>query len=129
MKPVTSPPINISSIIVCVCNITFFFSITIGFFSGNDNASGKISITSQSFTQDFMKLTLTSRTRLSKYVWELMDQGIFYTIMWKMIARGRGFNPTTRSCQACLKDKNYIMFRLEGSTLNDINEFYNTCRH
>ena len=68
-------------------------------------------------------------TCLSKYVWELKDNGVAYDIYWKIIARGRGFNPTTRSCQACLKEKYYIMFRPEGATLNDRTEFYNTCRH
>ena len=68
-------------------------------------------------------------TCLSKYVWDLQDQGISYDLNWKIIARGRGFNPTTRSCQACLKEKYLIMFRPEGATLNDRNEFYNTCRH
>ena len=68
-------------------------------------------------------------TCLSKFVWELKDNGVAYDIYWKIIARGRGFNPTTRSCQACLKEKYYIMFRPEGATLNDKTEFYNTCRH
>ena len=66
---------------------------------------------------------------MSKYVWELKDQGIEYTITWKIIARGRGFDPTTRSYQACLKEKYFIMFRPEGATLNNRNEFHNTCRH
>ena len=68
-------------------------------------------------------------TCLSKYVWGLKDEGIDYDITWKIIARGRGFNPTTRSCQACLKEKFYIMFRPEGATLNARSECYGTCRH
>ena len=78
---------------------------------------------------DFRHRSQRTSTCLSKYVWELKDQGIDYTLTWKIIARGRGFNPTTRSCQACLKEKFYIMFRPEGATLNNRNEFYNTCRH
>ena len=39
-----------------------------------------------------------------------------------IIARGRGFNPTTRSCQACLKEKYLISFRPEGATLTLILE-------
>jgi hypothetical protein len=70
-----------------------------------------------------------SSTCLSKYVWDLKDRDIGYNITWKIIARGRGFNPTTRSCQACLKEKYYIMFRPEGATLNSRDEFYSTCRH
>ena len=80
-------------------------------------------------THDFRTPSQRRSTCLSKYVWGLKDIGVGYDIYWKIIARGRGFNPTTRSCQACLKEKYYIMFRPEGATLNDRNEFYNTCRH
>ena len=75
---------------------------------------------------DFRHRSQRKSTCLSKYVWELKDQGIDYTLTWKIIARGRGFDPTTRSCQACLKEKFYIMFRPEGATLNSRNEFYTT---
>ena len=34
-------------------------------------------------------------------------------------------NPTTRSCQACLKEKSSIKFRPEGATLNARSEFLN----
>ena len=78
---------------------------------------------------DFNHRSQRSSTCLSKYVWDLQDQGISYDLNWKIIARGRGFNPTSRSCQACLKEKYFIMFRPEGATLNDRNEFYSTCRH
>ena len=66
---------------------------------------------------------------LSSHIWDLKDAGVDYNLFWKVIARVRGFNPTTRSCQACLKEKYYIMFRPEGTTLNNRSEFYNTCRH
>ena len=78
---------------------------------------------------DQRHLKQRSSTCLSKYVWDLKDRDIGYDITWKIIARGRGFNPTTRSCQACLKEKYYIMFRPEGATLNSRDEFYSTCRH
>jgi hypothetical protein len=70
-----------------------------------------------------------SSTCLSKYLWGLKDLGIPYNISWKIIARGRGFNPTTRSCQACPKEKYFIMFRPEGATIDARTEFYTTCRH
>jgi hypothetical protein len=54
-------------------------------------------------------------------VWDLKDRDIGYDIT---IARGRGFNTTTGSCQECLKEKYYIMFRPEGATLNSRDEFY-----
>ena len=68
-------------------------------------------------------------TCLSQYVWKLKNANIPYSISWKVIARGRGFNPTIRSCQVCLNEKYYIMFRPEGATLNARDEFFATCRH
>ena len=46
---------------------------------------------------DQRHLKQRSSTCLSKYVWDLKDRDIGYDITWKIIARGRGFNPTTRS--------------------------------
>ena len=68
-------------------------------------------------------------TTLSSYIWKLKKQGIPYNITWKVITRSRSFDPTTRSCQLCLKEKYYIMFRPEGASLNDRRELYATCRH
>ena len=81
-----------------------------------------------SHNSDF-RLQHRKGTCLSKYVWKLKNENVPYSISWKVIARGRGFNPTTRSCQICLKEKYYIMFRPEGATLNSRDEFFATCRH
>ena len=78
---------------------------------------------------DFRHRSQRTSSSLSSHIWDLKDAGVDYDLFWKIIARGRGFNPTTRSCQACLKEKYYIMFRPEGATLNNRSEFYNTCRH
>ena len=48
---------------------------------------------------------------ISKYIWELKEQGIAYLLEWSIIGQGRGFNPTTRSGQICLEEKYMIMFR------------------
>ena len=73
----------------------------------------------------------SQRTSLcpSSHISDLKDAGVNYNLFWKIIARSRGFNPTTRFCQACLKEKYYIMFRPEGETHNNRSKFYNTCRH
>ena len=78
---------------------------------------------------DMRHMKQRNSTSLSKYIWELKDQGVNYILEWSIIARGKGFNPTTRSCQICLREKYYIMFRPEGATLNSRDELFNTCRH
>ena len=55
-----------------------------------------------------------------------------YLLTWKIIAKTKPFTPynhTRRSCQLCLKEKYYIMFRPEGASLNSRNEIFATCRH
>ena len=68
-------------------------------------------------------------TRLSKHVWSLKSQKIPYTVSWKILAKAPSFNPATKTCKLCLKEKWFIMFRPEGATLNHRSEFFSTCRH
>ena len=69
------------------------------------------------------------QTSLSKYVWELRDQGVEPKITWKIIDRGKPFSPTTGVCQLCTKEKFYIMYRQEMAQLNSKSEIFNHCRH
>ena len=39
------------------------------------------------------------------------------------------YNPLSKKCRICLKEKYFIMHRRDGSTLNKRSEVYNTCRH
>ena len=59
------------------------------------------------------------------------DQGVevAYDISWKVIDRAKEFNPITKKCRLCLKEKYHIMFHPNGATLNERSEFYSTCRH
>jgi hypothetical protein len=68
-------------------------------------------------------------TTLSKYVWKLRLENSPYKITWKELAKGRVFNPVTKVCQLCLKEKYLIMFSPAGATLNKRTELYSTCRH
>ena len=69
------------------------------------------------------------KTSLSKHIWKLKNQGEPYSVSWKIIDRGKAFNPSTRSCQVCLKEKYHIMFNPEGASLNQRREIFATCRH
>ena len=71
----------------------------------------------------------SSKTTLAGHIWNLKRQGEDYTTTWKIIDRGKEFNPSTRSCQLCLKEKFHIMFSSDGATLNDRREIFSTCRH
>ena len=63
-------------------------------------------------------------TRLSTHVWSLKSRKIPYTVSWKILAKAPSFNPATKTCKLCLKEKWFIMLRPEGATLNHRSEFF-----
>ena len=68
-------------------------------------------------------------TTLSTHLWKLKDERNNYDIKWNIVDRAPDFNPTTRKCRLCLKEKYYIIFQPEGATLNNRSELFSTCRH
>ena len=68
-------------------------------------------------------------TTLSTHIWNLKDQNKNYDISWDIIDRAQPFNPTTRRCRLCQREKYFILFEPDGATLNKRSEVYNTCRH
>ena len=68
-------------------------------------------------------------TTLSNHVWDLKREGTPFTISWSILARGDGYNPSTKSCRLCLLEKWHISFKPEGATLNKRLEVFSNCRH
>ena len=68
-------------------------------------------------------------TCLSKYIWSLKHEKIPYKVDWKILSRGRIFNPVTRTCRLCLLEKYFISFHPKTATLNNRREMFNTCMH
>ena len=71
----------------------------------------------------------SNATALSRYIWELEDKQIKYEIKWNIIARAKPFNPITRTCRLCLREKFFIIYHPEMSTINSRSEIANNCRH
>ena len=78
---------------------------------------------------DFRNPAYEKSTTLSKYIWKLKRENAPYEISWKPLSRARVFNPVTRSCQLCLREKYFISFHPESASLNSRDELYSTCRH
>ena len=71
----------------------------------------------------------TTSTTLSSYIWDLKDKGRDFNLSWNVIDRGKAFNPVTRRCNLCVKEKFHIIFQPEGASLNKRSELFSTCRH
>ena len=69
------------------------------------------------------------KTTLSAHIWKLRDQGIDFDLKWGIIEKARPFDPGTRKCMLCLKEKFHILFNPDGASLNQKSELFTTCRH
>ena len=93
-------------------------------------------LTSQTFkkryyghTSSFANRDSNSSTTLSSYIWDLKDLDLNYNISWSDIARGKPFNPVTKRCNLCIKEKFHIIFQPDGASLNRRSELFSACRH
>jgi len=68
-------------------------------------------------------------TTLSTHIWKLKNKNKNFNVRWEVVARANDFNPISRKCQLCLKEKYYILFHQGGATLNKRSELFSTCRH
>ena len=59
--------------------------------------------------------TERTKTKLVAHKWTLKDQRppIPYTISWKIIDKGKPFNPVTGVYRLCLKEKYHILYNRE----------------
>ena len=71
----------------------------------------------------------SDHTSLSNHSWDLKRKSIDHTISWKILARSKGFNPSTGQCRLCIKEKYFFMFNPSEASLNNRTEFYSSCRH
>ena len=70
-----------------------------------------------------------NQTSLSKYIHKLKKEGKEYNLSWKIIDRGKQFDPSSGICQLCIKETYNIIFNSDLSTLNNRNELFSSCRH
>ena len=78
---------------------------------------------------DFRHVKYRHASTLSTYIWKLKEDNVAFETTWKIMDRAPAFNPTTRKCRLCTKEKYYIMFKPDGASLNERQELYATCRH
>ena len=100
-------------------NIQTYTGLTGGFFKNRF----------YSHRQSFSNRELEHSTALSSHIWELKDKNEPYEIKWSIKGRAKKFNPTTRKCRLCVKEKFHIKFQPEDASLNERSELFSTCRH
>ena len=77
----------------------------------------------------FKKQDSEHSTILSSHSRDLKNKNEDFEIKWRIKDRAAAFNPISRKCNLCLKEKYFIIFQPEGASLNSRSELYSTCRH
>ena len=73
---------------------------------------------------------VTGSTTLSTHFWTKKDEGEDPTVSWKILETGLPtFDPVSRACKLCLREKFNIVLKPELATLNSRNEIFAHCRH
>jgi hypothetical protein len=68
-------------------------------------------------------------TKLSKYIWNLKNNNISYSIKWKILKRAKSYNNASKRCNLCIWEKYFIICKPDIATLNRRNELVSTYRH
>ena len=68
-------------------------------------------------------------TELSKEVWRIKRQNKEFRIQWRIIKQYRPYNPLTKRCTLCLKEKIAILDHNGENQLNKRSEVIGACRH
>ena len=79
--------------------------------------------------QSFNHSEKRNATELSKFIWQLKDNNVDYTISWNIIEKARAFDNSSDRCELCVLEKFFIIYKSELGTLNKRNELVSTCRH
>ena len=102
----------------------------------NQNSTTYTGLTRNTFKQrfyghrhSFKNRSSEHSTTLSSHIWDLKDKNEDYNVNWSVIGRASDFNPITRKCRLCIKEKFHIIFQPEGAKLNERSELFSTCRH
>ena len=90
-------------------------------------------LTGRSFKQrwkehqrDFDNPDKRNETRLSLHIWELKDRGVAHDTSWRLLDRATTYNPATKKCNLCIREKYLIMYQNMSSTLNKRSEHMQT---
>jgi hypothetical protein len=117
-------------------SVIYQATVTIKDNTTNRPSQSYVGLTENSFTTrlanhkaSFNSFDKRNATELSKYVWELKNRNIHYTIKWKLLKRAKPYNCASNRCNLCLWEKYFIICKRKMATLNKRNELVSACRH
>ena len=128
--------LSVSNNGACISTKSVVYKATVKENSNNNTAETYTGLTKSTFKQrynghktSFRNKKHEHETTLSSHIWKLQDAGADYSIELSIIDNGRKFDPNTRKCMLCLKEKYHILFNPAGASLNQKSELFSVCRH
>ena len=80
-------------------------------------------------TKSFDHERYKHETVLSAHIWAIKSRGSTYDVTWKILDRGTQYNPATKTCLLCTKEKFFIIRKPNLATLNSRQEIGSHCLH
>ena len=93
------------------------------------HTAGPFKVRYYNHTSSFRNPEHKHSTELSKYIWQLKQSNIQYSIRWKILKKCKAYSNKTKRCKLCLHEKFVIIYYPKLSSLNSRNELISACRH
>ena len=77
----------------------------------------------------FAKRKFSTATSLSKYIWDIKDKGLDYSLKWEILKHSYHYRCGSRICDLCLSEKYLILKADPNLCLNKNSELMQKCRH
>ena len=68
-------------------------------------------------------------TVLSTHIWECKSRGSTWKVNWKILDRAQPFNPVTKICKLCVRERFFIIRKPHLASLNHRQEIGTFCPH
>ena len=59
----------------------------------------------------------------------MKEKNIPYNISWEIVSKSKSYTPASQSCNLCIREIFFILFKSEMATLNSRCELMGSCRH
>ena len=93
------------------------------------HTEGKFKTRFNTHTSSFRNPKYKHATELSKYVWNLKEKEISYSIKWRILKKCKSYSNKTKRCNLCLHEKFLIIYHPHLCSLNSRHELLSKCRH
>ena len=120
--------VKIDNVFISSNILSHFVKINLTFEKGNNRKICLI-IYTIIYHREFENPDYKHETVLSTHIWECKARGSAYKVSWRILDRGQPFNPVTKICKLCVRERFYILRKPHLASLNHRQEIGTFCPH